>query len=171
MTTNFAKPGSRKVPLFFISLWPTLTRDSRTPLTSFLLSPSCSAAIFSINWDFDIIATISFGCPDIRKSNREMQQQVDSANTATGIQTAPKIATQSSLEPVDRAKEIPLSDRYAAMTQDVVRGRYKEEEIRQGELLQIIVAFHFPVVGASGPGDDLVLGAVHLCTSQRLHEA
>src|SRR6185436_16867643 len=77
MTTNFAKPGSRKVPLFFISLWPTLTRDSRTPLTSFLLSPSCSAAIFSINWDFDIIATISFGCPDIRKSNREMQQQVD----------------------------------------------------------------------------------------------
>jgi len=39
------------------------------------------------------------------------------------------------LEPVDRAEEVPLSERYAAMTQDVVRRRYKEEEIRQGELL------------------------------------
>ncbi len=70
-----------------------------------------------------------------------------------------------------RAKEIPLSDRHTAMTQDVVRRRYKEEEIRQGELLQIIVALHFPVVAAAGPGDDLVLRAVELCARQGLHEA
>src|SRR5438552_10678080 len=34
------------------------------------------------------------------------------------------------LEPVDGAEEVPLSERHAAMTQDVVRRRYKEEEIR-----------------------------------------
>ena len=53
------------------------------------------------------------------------------------------------------------------MTQDVVRPRYKEEEIRQGELLQIVVALNFPVVAASGPGDDLALRAVDLCASPR----
>ena len=52
------------------------------------------------------------------------------------------------------------------MTQDVVRRRYKEEEIRQAERLQIIVALHFSVVAATGPGDDLVLRAVDLCASQ-----
>src|SRR2546428_6616687 len=75
------------------------------------------------------------------------------------------------LEPVDRADEVPLSERYAAMTQDVVRRRYKEEEIRQSELLQIVVALHFPVVAAAGPGDNLALRAVDLCASQGLHEA
>src|SRR5262249_31656122 len=75
------------------------------------------------------------------------------------------------LEPVDRAEEVPLSERYAAMTQDVVRRRYKEEEVRQGELLQIVLALHFPVVAAASPGDNLVLRAVDLCASQRLHEA
>jgi hypothetical protein len=40
------------------------------------------------------------------------------------------------------------------VTQDVVRRRYKKEEIRQSELLQIIVAFHFPVVAAAFPGDN-----------------
>jgi hypothetical protein len=52
------------------------------------------------------------------------------------------------------------------MTQDVVRRRYKEEEIRQGELLQIVVALHFPVVAAAGPRDNLALRAVDLCASQ-----
>ena len=47
----------------------------------------------------------------------------------------------------------------------------KKEEIRQGELLQIVVAFYFPVVGATSPGDDLALRAVDLCASQGLHEA
>ena len=75
------------------------------------------------------------------------------------------------LEPVDRAEEIPLSDRHAAMTQDVIRRRYEEEEIRQGKLLQIVVALHFPVVATTGPGDDLVLRAVDLRASQGLHEA
>src|SRR5215475_1194588 len=78
---------------------------------------------------------------------------------------------RGALEPVDRAEEVPLSERYAAMTQDVVRRRYKEEEIRQGELLQIVVALHFPVVAAAGPGDNLALRAVDLCASQGLHEA
>src|SRR5262245_18787717 len=75
------------------------------------------------------------------------------------------------LEPVDRAEEVSLSERYAAMTQDVVRRRYKEEEIRQGELLQIVLALHFPVVAAASPGDNLVLRTVDLCAGQRLHEA
>src|ERR1700726_889441 len=78
---------------------------------------------------------------------------------------------RGALEPVDRAEEVPLSERYAAMTQDVVRRCYKEEEIRQGELLQIVVAIHFPVVAASGPGDDLALRAVALCARQGLQEA
>jgi hypothetical protein len=34
------------------------------------------------------------------------------------------------------------------MTQNIVRRRYKEEEIRQGELLQIVVAFQFAVIAA-----------------------
>ena len=50
---------------------------------------------------------------------------------------------RGALEPVDRAEEVPLSKRYASMTQDVVCRRYKEEEIRQGELLQIVVACWF----------------------------
>src|SRR3979490_428625 len=78
---------------------------------------------------------------------------------------------RGALEPVARAEKVALSDRHAAMTQDVVRRRYKEEEIRQGELLQIVVALHFPVVAAGGPGDDLALRAVDLCASQGLHEA
>src|SRR5215831_6215459 len=78
---------------------------------------------------------------------------------------------RGALEPVDQAEEVPLSERYAAMTQDVVRRRYKEEEIRQSELLQIVLALHFPVVAAASPGDNLVLRAVDLCASQRLHEA
>ena len=57
------------------------------------------------------------------------------------------------------------------MTQDVVRRRYKEEEIRQGELLQIVVALHFPVVAAGSPGDNFVLRAVNLCASEGFHEA
>jgi hypothetical protein len=57
------------------------------------------------------------------------------------------------------------------MTQYVVRGRYKEEEIWQRELLQIVVAFHLPVVAATGPCDDLALRAVDLCASQGLYEA
>ena len=75
---------------------------------------------------------------------------------------------RGALEPVDRAEEVPLSDRHAAMTQDVVRRCYKEEKIRQGELLQIVVALHFPVVAAAGPSDDLALRAVDLCASQGL---
>jgi hypothetical protein len=73
--------------------------------------------------------------------------------------------------PVDRAEEVPLCERDAAMTQDVVRRRYKEEEIWQGELLQIVVALHFSVVAASSPSDNLALRAVDLCASQGLHEA
>ena len=38
------------------------------------------------------------------------------------------------------------------MTQDVVRRRYKEEEIRQRELLQIVIALQFSIIAASGPG-------------------
>jgi hypothetical protein len=57
------------------------------------------------------------------------------------------------------------------MTQDVVRRRYKEEEIRQCEMLQIVVAFHLPVVAAVRPGDHLALRAVDLCANQGLHEA
>jgi hypothetical protein len=45
------------------------------------------------------------------------------------------------LEPVDRAEKIPVSDRDAAMTPDVVRRRFKEEEIRQRELLQIVTSY------------------------------
>src|SRR5579871_3426302 len=77
----------------------------------------------------------------------------------------------AALEPVDRAEEVPLPERHAAMTQDVVCRRYEEEEIRQGELLQIVVALQLPVVAAGGPGDDLALRAVDLCARQRLHEA
>ena len=47
---------------------------------------------------------------------------------------------QKTSEPIDRAQEIPLSNRHAPMTQNVVCCRYKEEKIRQGELLQVIVA-------------------------------
>src|SRR5262249_58511075 len=65
----------------------------------------------------------------------------------------------------------PLAERHAAMTQDVVRRRYKEEEIRQGKLLQIVDALQFPVVAAGSPGDNLALRAVDLCASQGLHEA
>jgi len=57
------------------------------------------------------------------------------------------------------------------MTQNVVRRRYKEKEIRQRTLLQIVVALQLSVVSASGPGDDLALRAVDLCPSQGLHEA
>src|ERR1700690_2407647 len=78
---------------------------------------------------------------------------------------------RGALEPVDWPEEVSLSDRHAAMTQDVVRGRYKEEEIRQGELLQVVVPLHFPVIAAAGPSDDLTLRAVDLCASQGLHEA
>src|SRR6516162_4173375 len=77
---------------------------------------------------------------------------------------------RGTLEPVDRAEEVPLCERYAAMTQDVVRRRYKAEEIRQSELLQIVVALHVPVVAAGSPGDNLALRAVDLCTRQGLHE-
>src|SRR4029079_15407651 len=73
---------------------------------------------------------------------------------------------RGALEPVDRAEEVPLSERYAAMTQDVVRRSYKKKEIRQSELLQIVVALHFSVVAATGPGDNLALRAVDLCASQ-----
>ena len=52
------------------------------------------------------------------------------------------------------------------MSQDIIRRRYKEEEIRQGELLQIVISLHFPVVAAGGPGDDLVLRAIDLCARQ-----
>src|SRR6516162_655231 len=89
----------------------------------------------------------------------------------TPHQVRGRLFRDHALEPVDRAEEVPLSERYAAMTQDVVCRRYKEEEIRQGELLQIVVAFHFPVVTAGSPGDNLVLRAIHLCASQGLHEA
>src|SRR5579862_1204231 len=75
------------------------------------------------------------------------------------------------LQPADRAEEIPLSDRHAAMTQDVVCRRYKEEEIRLGKLLQIVVALHFPRVATAGPGNDLLLRAIDLCASKGLHEA
>ena len=74
-------------------------------------------------------------------------------------------AHMTRLQPTDRAEKISFSDRHAAMTQDVIRRGYKEEEIRQGELLQIVNAFHLPVVAASGPCDDLVLRAVELCAS------
>src|SRR4051794_2151956 len=94
----------------------------------------------------------------------------DMGNTAcAGTRAAQKL--RGALEPVDRAEEVPLFERYAAMTQDVVRRRYKEEEIRQGEMLQIVASLHFPVVGAALPGDNLALRAVDLCASQGLHEA
>jgi hypothetical protein len=57
------------------------------------------------------------------------------------------------------------------MPQDVVCRRYQEEEIRQGELLQMVVTLQFPVVAAGGPGDDLILRAVDLGATERLHEA
>src|SRR5215472_14083069 len=78
---------------------------------------------------------------------------------------------QGALEPVDRPEEVPLAERHATMTQNVVRRRYKEEEIRKGELLQIIVALQFPVIAGGGPGDDLAFCAIDLCASQGLHEA
>jgi hypothetical protein len=63
------------------------------------------------------------------------------ANTATAVaRTRAAQKLQGALEPVDRPQEVPLAQRHAAMTQNVVRRRYKEEEIRKGELLQIIVA-------------------------------
>ena len=46
------------------------------------------------------------------------------------------------------------------MTQDVVRRRYKEEEIRQGELLQIVLALHSPVVAAAKSRVETALGFV-----------
>jgi hypothetical protein len=48
------------------------------------------------------------------------------------------------------------------VTQNVVRRRYKEEEIREGEPLQIVVALQFPVIATGGPRDDLALRAVDL---------
>src|SRR6202022_1055274 len=38
ITTNFAKPGKRKTPVFLSSLWPTVTMLSMTAFTSFLPS-------------------------------------------------------------------------------------------------------------------------------------
>ena len=77
---------------------------------------------------------------------------------------------RGALEPVDRAEEVPLADRYAAMPEDVVGCRHEEEEIRQRELLQVIVALQLSLVTAGAPGDDLVLCAVDLRASQGLHE-
>src|ERR1019366_6596374 len=58
MTTNFAKPGTKKAPVFLSSLYPMVASVSMTPLTSFFVSLSeCSAVIFSISSDF----VISFG--------------------------------------------------------------------------------------------------------------
>src|SRR5215813_2086462 len=93
------------------------------------------------------------------------------ANTATAVARTRAAQLQGALEPVDRPEEVPLAERHAAMTQNVVRRRYKEKEIWKGELLQIIVALQFPVVAAGGPGDDLAFCAIDLCASQRLHEA
>src|SRR5580704_2931972 len=91
--------------------------------------------------------------------------------TRSALRICANSGSGGALEPVDRAEEVPLSDRHATMTQDVVRRSYKEEEIRQGELLQIIVALHLSVVAAGAPGDDLALCTVDLCASQGLHEA
>ena len=57
------------------------------------------------------------------------------------------------------------------MTQDVVRGRDEEEEIRQRELLQVVVALELAVVAAGGPRNHLALGAIELGGRQRLDEA
>jgi hypothetical protein len=60
---------------------------------------------------------------------------------SAGASTHAQKNYQEFLKPVDRAEEIPLADRHTAMTQDVVRRCDEEEEIRQGELLQIVAAF------------------------------
>src|SRR5581483_4126459 len=105
------------------------------------------------------------------QSSRGFQQPVRAFSGKSGRRFSEENATKlMKLEPVDRPEEVSLSDRYAAMTQDVIRRRYKEKEIRQSELLQIVVALQFPVVGTGGPGDDLVLRAVHLGAIKRLHE-
>src|ERR1051326_352095 len=78
--------------------------------------------------------------------------------------------TMKALEPVDRAEEVPLAERHAAMAQNVVRRRDEEEKIRQGELLQVVVTFHLAVVAAALPGDDFVFSSVDLFARQRLHK-
>ena len=64
-------------------------------------------------------------------------------------------STGFELKPVDRAKEVTLPNRDATMAQDVVCSRDKEVEIWQGELLQIVVALHLPLVTAGSPGEVL----------------
>src|SRR5436190_22578140 len=81
-------------------------------------------------------------------------------SSRTGIAATARAGTRGAqtsrrLEPVDCAEEVPLSQWYTAMTQDVVRCRYKEEEIWQGKLLQIVVAPQLPVVATASPGDNL----------------
>src|ERR1700704_5930220 len=67
MTTNFAKPGTRKTPAFLSSLWPTVAMFSMTDFTSFLPS-SVFSAIFSINWDF--VICVGMLSPRFRKQFR-----------------------------------------------------------------------------------------------------
>ena len=56
------------------------------------------------------------------------------------------------------------------MSQDVVGGRHKEEEIRQGKLLQIVGTLHSPVIAAGSPSDDFVLRTVDLGAIQGLYQ-
>ncbi len=56
------------------------------------------------------------------------------------------------------------------MAQDVVGCRDEEEEVRQGEVLQIGGALHFPRVAAGRPDNVLVLGALDLRPFQGLDE-
>ena len=49
----------------------------------------------------------------------------------------------------DRAEEVHLTDRYAAMAQDVISGRHEEIKVWQSELLQIGGTLHLAVLAAT----------------------
>ena len=67
--------------------------------------------------------------------DRLMQKAQRDTSRPDDVRESGRVSAEAPSEPVDRAEEVPLSDWNAAMPQNVVRRRYKEEEIRQGELL------------------------------------
>src|SRR5580704_3191398 len=58
----------------------------------------------------------------------------------------------------DRAQEIALADLHAAVTQDRVGGGQMEIDVRQHEMVEIIVAFHLALIGRAERKGDLTIG-------------
>jgi hypothetical protein len=71
----------------------------------------------------------------------------------------------------DRAEEIALADIHAAMTQDRVGGGAMKIEVRQHEVVEIIVALHLALVASAERKRDLAIGRrVDLLAVERLEK-